>query len=228
MPAEPDLSRLVRTIGDPTRIRMLTLLLSGRALTAKELSYGTGVEPATGTAHLQRLLADSLVVSRTQGRHKYFNLASANVARCIESLMVVARPARTEEQLSLPPIQIARFCYDHLAGRVATQIADVLQSRGILRFHERTVDVSSKGERWFRKFGIDFDSLSNTRRKFASACLDWSERRDHLGGALGAALARRMLTLEWFTRDQETRAVRLTRRGRLGLQRQFGSHIDLE
>lgn len=226
MSAEPDLTRLVRTIGDPTRIRMLTLLLGGRALTAKELSYGTGVEPATGTAHLQRLQADSLVISRTQGRHKYFNLASPNVARCIESLMVVARPARREEAATLPPIQIARFCYDHLAGRVATQIADVLQSRRILRFHEASVDITSKGERWFREFGVDLNSLSHTRRKFASACLDWSERRDHLGGALGAALAQRMLSLEWLTRDQETRVASLTRRGRSGLQKLFGIHLD--
>jgi hypothetical protein len=140
--------------------------------------------------------------------------------------MVVARPARTEEATSLPPIQLARFCYDHLAGRIATQIADVLQSRRILRFEKGAVEITSKGELWFREFGIDFDSLSHSRRKFASACLDWSERRDHLGGALGAALAQRIVNLEWLTREQDTRVACLTRRGRLGLQKQFGIHLD--
>jgi len=225
MPAEPDLARLVRTIGDPTRIRMLTLLLNGRALTAKELSYGTGVEPATGTVHLQRLLADSLVVARSQGRHKYFNLASSDVARCIESLMVVAKPARTELTTSLPPIQIARFCYDHLAGRIATQMTDALQSKRVIRIQEGELEVTSKGERWFHEFGVDLVSLSRSRRKLASACLDWSERRDHVGGALGAALAQRMLTLQWITREPDTRVAHVTRRGRLGLHRQFGIHL---
>lgn len=226
MSAEPDLTRLVRTIGDPTRIRMLTLLLNGRALTAKELSYGSGVEPATGTVHLQKLLADSLVVSRTQGRHKYFNLASSDVARCIESLMVVAKPLRAQPTTSLPPIQIARFCYDHLAGRVATQITDELQSRRIIRIQEAEVEVTSKGERWLHEFGVDLASLSRTRRKLASACLDWSERRDHVGGTLGAALAQRLLALDWITRDHDTRVAHVTRRGRLGLHRQFGIHLS--
>jgi DNA-binding transcriptional ArsR family regulator len=222
MPAEPDLSRLARTLGDPTRIRMLTLLMDGRALTAKELAYGAGVEPATGTAHLQKLLAESLVISRTQRRHKYFNLSSANVTRCIESLMLVAKPREETAQVSLPPIRLARFCYDHLAGRVATQIIDVLKARRILDIQERVVTVTPKGERWLMNFGLDLSAIANSRRQFAVPCLDWSERRDHLGGALGAALAERMLSEEWLKRKDDSRVASITRRGAVAFRNHFG------
>src|SRR5262245_49636777 len=121
MNSEPDFSRLARTIGDATRMRMLVLLMEGRALTAKELAYGSGVEPATATAHLARLQSDGLLSSVAQGRHKYFRLASPAVAQLVESMMVLAPRARPSRELE--DIHVARFCYDHLAGRLGTRLA---------------------------------------------------------------------------------------------------------
>ncbi len=220
--AQPDVCRLARTIGDPTRIRILMLLMEGRALTAKELAYGAGVEPATGTVHLQKLSADALVVSTTQGRHKYFRLASPDVARGVEGLLAIALPAHPKSPDKLPAIHRARFCYDHLAGRIGIEVTQALLQQKLLRFAGREAVLSAKGARWFNRFGVDVAVLSQTRRKFGYACLDWSERQDHLGGALGAALAQRMMDLGWIKKQQGCRTVTVTDAGRKGLKSHLG------
>ncbi len=222
MDVEPDVSRVARTIGDPTRMRMLTLLMEGRALTAKELAHGTRVEPATATAHLRRLVDDSLIVSTAQGRHKYFRLASADVAHCVEALLAVAVPAKAPRAAPLHPIHEARFCYDHLAGRLGTQITATLIKRGRLRPDGRDYLVPKSGERWFADLGVDLATIASTRRRFAFGCLDWSERQEHLGGALGAALAQRLLDLGWLKRKPGTRIVGVTTRGAAALAEEFG------
>lgn len=224
MNVEPDVSRVARTIGDPTRIRMLTLLMEGRALTAKELAHGTSVKPATASTHLRRLLADALVVSTPQGRHKYFRLASPQVAHCVEALLVVAVPAKTAPAAPPHPIQEARFCYDHLAGRLGILITEALLRCDRLRLKGRDFVVTGSGERWFAKFGIDLPALAGSRRKFAYGCLDWSERKDHLGGALGAAVAQRMLEAGWIKRSPGTRIAAVTRLGGDALGSHFGIH----
>ena len=228
MDVEPDMARIAGTIGDPTRIRMLTLLMEGRALTAKELAYGAGVEPGTATTHLQRLLADSLVSSTMQGRHKYFRLTSPDVAACLEALMIVARPRVQETTQELPPIRRARFCYDHLAGRIAIGITEALLEQNILRRRADEYLVSKKGERWLTKFGIDLAEVAASRRKHAYACLDWSERKDHVGGALGAALAQRMVTAGWVRRKADSRVAVITTLGRKQLRAHFGITVDQE
>ncbi len=223
MDAEPDLDRIAGTIGDATRIRMLMLLMEGRALTAKELAHGACVEPSTATAHLRRLLSDALVVSTAQGRHKYFRLASPQVAQCVESLLAIAAP-RDSGVTALPQqaIHKARFCYDHLAGRLGVRLAESLVGRGLLTCKGKAFEVPAKGERWFTRFGIDLGAVAAARRTFACPCLDWSERKDHLGGALGAALARQMLEKGWLKRRPGSRVVAITERGREGLDKQFG------
>jgi len=198
------------------------LLMEGRALTAKELAYGAGVEPATGTSHLQRLLADDLVVCAAEGRHKYFRLASAQVAQCVEALMVIALPAKPTAAKSLPPLHSARLCYDHLAGRLGTEVTLALLQRDLVRVEKRDVVISKKGKRWFTRFGIDVDELGQSRRKLAYACLDWSERKDHLAGALGAAVAQRMLTAGWVKKSSGTRALSVTKAGIEALASNFG------
>lgn len=224
MNVEPDVSRIARTIGDPTRIRMLTLLMEGRALTAKELAHGTSVEPATATAHLRRLLADALVVSTPQGRHKYFRLASPQVAQCVEALLVVAMPVKATPATPPHPIHQARFCYDHLAGRLGILITEALLNRDRLRLKGKDFVVTRRGERWFARFGLDLPALAGSRRRFAYACLDWSERQDHLGGALGAAVAQRMLGAGWLKRIAGTRIAAVTRSGGEALGAHFGIH----
>jgi DNA-binding transcriptional ArsR family regulator len=219
---EPDISRLARTIGDMTRIRMLTLLMEGRALTAKELAYGSGVEPATATAHLNRLRDDGFVGSTAQGRHRYFQLASPEVARLIEALMVVAPTLKPNCAHHDHPIRRARFCYDHLAGELGTQLTEFLLAGDLLLKQEKAFVPSREGEAWFRSFGVDLQALRRTRRELAYRCLDWSERKDHLAGALGAAMAQRMIVLGWITRTKDSRVVAISTGGRRALARRFG------
>ena len=222
MTDEPDLSRIARTIGDPTRIQMLRLLMEGRALTAKEMALGAGVEPATATAHLRRLLDDALIESTAQGRHKYFRLASSRVAQLIESLMAMAPQAARAVRRNNDPIRVARFCYDHLAGQLGTRLTAALLTRGILAEQGKDFVLTADGETWLQTFGIELATLRRSRRKFAHQCLDWSERKDHLGGALGAAIAQRMLALGWISRAKYSRVVTITAAGHVALSERFG------
>jgi len=218
------MARLARALGEPARLRMLTLLMEGRALTAKEMAYGAGVEPATGTWHLRKLEDAGLVSVAAQGRHKYFRLASRPVARAVEALMAVA-PRDEREPLARPlhdPVRVARFCYDHLAGALGTGLAEVLASRGLLRPQGEALCLTVAGEAWCRSFGIGLAGLRRQRRRFAYACLDWSERRNHVGGALGAAIAERIVSLGWIARKRDSRVVLLTAAGKRGLRQSFG------
>ncbi len=225
---EPDLSRLARTIGDPTRMGMLALLMEGRALTAKELAYGCGVQPGTATEHLKRLQRDSLIESTAQGRHKYYRLASVEVAHAVEALMVVAKPMKVASPCRRPAgaMGAARFCYDHLAGELGTRLTAVLLEREYLVCNGEAMDVTERGKAWFTDFGIDIATLRKRRRRFAYPCLDWSERRDHLGGALGAAMAERMLELGWIDRQKHSRVVSISELGHQALASEFGFVID--
>lgn len=221
----PDLARLAGTLGDATRIRMLSLLMDGRALTAKELAYGSGVGPATATGHLQRLAADRLVLSTAQGRHKYFRIASPEVALCMEAMLILAPRADGagdgDASARQEPIREARFCYDHLAGRLGVAITARLLSGGGLKpapGGEPRYELTAKGEKWFAGMGVDVNAVREQRRRFACPCLDWSERRDHLAGALGAALANAFLAQGWVVREREGRVARVTAAGVRGLK----------
>lgn len=220
---EAGLESFAKIIGDATRIRMLQLLMEGRALTAKELAYGAHVEPATATQHLRRLQDGGLVSVRAQGRHKYFRPASPLVAELMELLMVLA----PGDELKAPsprveePLRRGRMCYDHLAGELGIGITEGLVKQGILRKEADAFAVTRRGGTWFADLGIDVEAARSLRRKFASSCLDWSERRDHLGGALGAALAERLVDLGWITRKRNSRAVTVTEAGRRKLAEEF-------
>lgn len=227
MLVEPDIARIAATVGDASRIRMLVLLMEGRALTAKELALGAGIEPGTATSHLKRLVDDGLLESAAQGRHKYFRFASEQVAQLVESLMRVA-PKRA----SLPaakadePIRRARFCYDHLAGSLGTGLLAMLLRRRWLQADaagSRQLLLTTPGEKALRALGLDLDGLRSKRRQLACTCLDWSERRDHLGGALGAALALHFTQQGWIERRKHSRVVQVSTEGaaqfgRLGIK----------
>jgi len=222
MESEPDLARIAATIGDPRRVRMLALLMEGRALTAKELALGAGIEPATATSHLKRLLEDGLVESATQGRHKYFRFASDNVAQLVESLMRLAPPRKAAAATMQEPIRAARYCYDHLAGSLGTGLLDALERKGWLRDEAGDpgqMEVTDKGEKALAALGVDVDAARARRRQFACRCLDWSERRDHLGGALGASLAELFKGSKWIERQKHTRVVKVTAAGKNGLKK---------
>jgi DNA-binding transcriptional ArsR family regulator len=215
MNAEPDLARIATSVGDPRRIRMLALLMEGRALTAKELALGAGVEPATASSHLKRLLHDGLVECAAQGRHKYFRFASPQVAQLMETMMRLA-PKRAAAAAPAEPVREARFCYDHLAGRVGTGLFEQMLRKGWFEDGpaERQLELTARGRKSLARLGVDVEAAEGRRRQFACRCLDWSERRDHLAGAVGAALAERMTALKWIERQKHSRVVRVTPRGR--------------
>ena len=220
MEAEPDLARIATTVGDPRRIQMLALLMEGRALTAKELALGAGVEPATASTHLKRLLEDGLLEAAAQGRHKYFRFASEQVAQLVENLMRVAPRKPLAVRVTTPlPLRRARYCYDHLAGALGTGLLAHMLRKGWLQddVEPKQLTLTPRGAKGLAQLGIDLEATATRRRQFACRCLDWSERRDHLGGALGAALAQQLQERKWIERRKHTREVRITAAGEDGL-----------
>jgi DNA-binding transcriptional ArsR family regulator len=207
-------------MADPTRATMLTALLSGRALAAGELARLAGVSAPTASAHLAKLLDGGLVEAVKQGRHRYFRLKGHEVAEVLETLArISARPAvrSLKQSRQARQLQEARTCYDHLAGRAGVALFDGMRESGYL------VDgtLSGQGEDALKKLGVDVEGARRARRRFAPECLDWTERRAHLGGALGAALTSVLLDEGWLVRGPASRAVLVTEKGRQGLEATF-------
>jgi len=222
---QPSLAEVAALVGSPARANMLTALLDGRALTATELAYAGGVTPQTASGHLARLTEGRLLTPAKHGRRVYYRLASPLIGRMLESIMAVAAdgPARYQPRWrGGDALRHARTCYDHLAGRLGVGLADALVARDYVALSEDGGIVTRAGEEFFRGFGIELREAGETRRAFCRPCLDWSERRTHLAGALGAALATRSFELGWITRIRDTRAVLVTPDGRRGFSQTFG------
>jgi DNA-binding transcriptional ArsR family regulator len=212
----PNIARIAALLGDPARADVLTALMADRALTATELSSVAGVTKQTMSAHLRKLLDAGLVHVDSQGRHRYFRLADADVAGLLESLMGVAFRTGSLRLLSSPrdpALRRARICYDHLAGELGVRLFEGLLQNELLEETHDTLRVTSRGVRWFANFGVDAHAAAGQRRVFCRPCMDWSERRRHLAGALGAAVFLRLCVLGWTTRDRRSRVVHLTSRG---------------
>ena len=212
----PDIASLAALLGDPTRARMLTLLMSGRAQTATELALEGGVTASTASSHLARLTLAGLVTIAKQGRHRYFRIAGPEVAAAIEGLMRIApgsqrhtSPARPRDE----SLRRARVCYDHMAGQVAVRLLQRLREIALIGGEDETMELTSAGEAWCNRIGLRLDALRIGRRRLCRPCLDWSERRTHLAGALGAALLQRLLTLRYARREIDGRALILSPRG---------------
>jgi len=203
---------------------MLAALLDGRARTASELAWISEVAPSTASVHLKKLLDAGLVALERQGRHRYFRLQSTEVAGALESLLRVElrRDADRPRGPRDPRLHEARRCYDHLAGRIAVDMTGRLVARRWLIEGERDFAVTKRGEAWFAELGIDVAELAAGRRKLAPRCLDWSERRPHLAGALGAALLTTLEARRFLQREPDSRSIRLTPRGRRWLARELG------
>jgi len=224
----PDISRLASLFADPSRGRMLLSLMDGRMLPASDLAQAASLSAQGASNHLTRLLDGGVVKVENRGRYRYYALADAKIALAIEALLAVAH----ERDIQRPTLRLkgnaqirfARTCYDHLAGKLAVTIFDALQSRGyLLRSDTHEFSVTGIGASWFRsELGIDIASMSKTRRPLARACLDWSERRDHLGGALGAVLCDAFLEKKLAQRSPGTRALTLTESGQNFLRLQLG------
>jgi DNA-binding transcriptional ArsR family regulator len=218
-------ARIAAAIGEPARARMLYALMDGHARTATELAVIAEVGPPTASMHLRRLVADELVSVAAAGRHRYFRLAGEPVARVLEGLNVLAGRAPAAFEPATPDrLRIARSCYDHLAGTIAVALCDRLIAMSWLRAvaRDRGFTVTSAGEPRFADLGIDLHRLLQQRRRFAFPCMDWSERRPHIGGALGAALLETLERKRWFERDDDSRALAITARGARELRARFG------
>lgn len=217
-PLEQSMSVLASAIADPSRASILCALMDGRAWTATELSIVADIAPSTASGHLTRLLNNGLVVCLMQGRHRYYSLAGTHIAGLLENLMGVSVQIRHTAVTRTPvPLRYARTCYDHLAGELAVNIYDAL-----LREKWIVADGSSltaAGKAHFTEMGVVIDPRS--RRKPCCACLDWSERRFHLGGSAGSGLLSLFETKGWIHRTVGYREVRVTERGRIALSRWF-------
>lgn len=222
----PDLASVAAMIGQPSRAAMLTALLSGRWLTARELADEAGVAASTATEHLARLVEAGLVRRRASGRWRYHALAGPGVASALEALTRLHPPPPTAPDTLSPAeraLRFARTCYDHLAGTLGVRVTDALVDRGLVA--PTGAEVTAAGDAWLEGLGVDPAALRSARRTHVRFCLDWSERRDHLAGAVGAALTETMLARGWLARMTGTRAVRLTVRGREGLYRALGLDV---
>lgn len=213
-------------MGEPARAAILIALADGRALPAGELARAASVSAQSASGHLSKLVAGGLLSVQSEGRHRYYRMSGPEVAHALEALGAIStvspRPGapRPREGLALYNL---RSCYDHLAGRVAVDIARVLEASRVIRGHgERDYELCPGGPEWFAALGVDTDALAGSRRSFARRCLDWTERRPHLAGALGAALCSRLLSLGWLARLPRTRALRITHRGASELASRFG------
>ena len=224
--ADHDVSTIASAIGEPARARMLFCLLDNRARTGTELAVVAGVSPSTASVHLNRLRAESLVRMRVQGKHRYFTLAGPAVATVLEGLSVLAGGVRDNFVPNTPNrLRAARTCYDHIAGELGVALSDRLEALAWLESVEDDYVVTGKGTKAFERLAIDVEGARALRRRFAFGCVDWSERRPHIGGALGAALLHLALDRKWVTQDLDSRALSITRLGRREMERHFGLRL---
>jgi DNA-binding transcriptional ArsR family regulator len=219
----PNIVGIAALLGDRARAEMLTALLGGQALTATELSHAAEVTKQTASAHLARLVDAGLLAVESQGRHRYFRLADDDVAELLESLMGVAYRTgalRLRTSPREPALRKARVCYDHLAGDLGVLAFDAFQRRRWLQHGATGLRLAPAGERFCHELGIEVP-LRNTRRPLCRLCLDWSARRHHLAGQVGAALLERCYALGWAKRRKGTRIVDFSARGEEAFRRLF-------
>lgn len=225
---DANIAYVASLLADPTRANMLVALDDGRALTAGELARQARVQPSTASAHLGRLVEAGLLVAERQGRHHYFRLADPTIMQVIEALAVFApsRPVKSLRDATIAgALRSARMCYNHLAGELGVALTQALLEKRIVREVEDGYAVSDDGRYWLTEFGIEAQKKSLL---FAPHHIDWSERRYHLAGAMGAALAKRFFELGWIKRLPSSRAVRVVDEGREGLTRVLGMKLSEE
>jgi DNA-binding transcriptional ArsR family regulator len=218
--SETDISSVAALIGEPARAAMLTALMGGIALPAGELAEIARVSPQTASTHLQKLLEGQLLMVETQGRHRYYRLSNVSVAQALEALQVIAPVHARVRAMPDQNLCYARTCYDHLAGKLGVQLCQTMLEHGWLETAPNEFVLTDLGRNKLEHFGVQIPKRINAR-----ACLDWTERHHHLGGALGRALTAQLLERRWFARMPQTRALRLTEPGHTGLTREFGMRL---
>jgi DNA-binding transcriptional ArsR family regulator len=229
MKAGPDIAMVASLVGDPARSNMLTALMGGRALTASELAQEAGITPQTASSHLAKLEAGGLIEPEKQGRHRYYRLTGEDVAGVLEGLAGLAARAghmRVRTGPKDPALRRARICYDHLAGDLGVQMLDSLKKQRLVRQSKETMELTGEGKSFMASaLQIDADTLAHPRRPVCKACLDWSERRHHLAGTLGAAIMTRFAELKWAAREPApgSRVVNFSRNGEKRFAALFGN-----
>lgn len=220
----PNIALIASLVGDPARANMLTALMTGAALTASELALEAGVTLPTASSHLAKLMDGGLLSVASEGRHRYYALSGPQVAAMLEAIMGVAAsvgPKRVRPGPREATMREARVCYDHLAGEHAVRMMDGFVERGVIVRDGQTVTLGPLGASYFAARGIDTANLGTSRRPVCRDCLDWSVRRSHLAGALGAAILDRILAEKWARREKDSRVVAFSPKGRTAFERTF-------
>jgi DNA-binding transcriptional ArsR family regulator len=220
----PDIAKIASLVGDPARANMLTALLDGGALTASELALEAGVGLPTASSHLAKLTEGGLLTLAAQGRHRYYSLAGRQVAAMLESIMGVASavgPQRTRPGPRDAAMREARVCYDHLAGARAVAMLDRFLEKKIVKRDGDVLSLGKAGPSFFEAVGIDTVGIATPRRPMCRACLDWSVRRSHLAGALGAAILDKVISQKWARRPEGSRVIEFTPPGKAAFEKAF-------
>lgn len=210
-------------IADPARAAILSALLDARPRSAGELARVANVSAQSASMHLSQLLTGGFLQATRQGRHRYYRIASRHIALAIEALGAISLPPSFKPATLDRNLRYARTCYDHLAGELGVQLTEAFEQKHILlSYADREYEVTRNGEKFLAEWQIDVSSLRNTRRTFARRCLDWTERRYHLAGALGAAICEKFLERRWIVREKNSRIVHLSLTGRRELGNLLG------
>jgi DNA-binding transcriptional ArsR family regulator len=222
-----DLAKLSAQFADPARAEMVISLMDGSSRSAGELGLAANVSPSSASGHLSKLVSSGILTESKIGRQKRYRITTAAVARAIEGLLVVASPVTALKHIgrsSLNPFAFARTCYDHLAGKLGVEVTAALESQEMIRRTGKAFEVTERGYQWLDELGIDWRQSKLEKREFALQCLDFTERRPHLAGALGSALCARMIALGWLVKTRVPRSVRLTAEG----QKELSKRLQLE
>ena len=229
----PVIAEIAALVGDPARASMVSALLDGRALPASELAVAAGVTPQTASSHLAKLTTAGVLSVTRHGRERHFRLASPVVAGMIDGIVAVAlskRPRHRPLSRQARALSAARICYGHLAGRLSVEVTDALVARGYIVLDDAVAEITAAGARFFTRFGSGLPARRSTRRRYSRLCLDWTERRPHIAGAVGEGITKRCLDLGWIQRMKGSQAVIVTPSGRRGLRQTFGidapGHFD--
>lgn len=229
MSSSPNIVEVASLIGEPSRVAILLSLLGGKSLPASELARSARITPQTASSHLAKLVEGGLLISQSYGRHRYYRLATAEVGHALEALHAIAspKPIRSlRESDQLRQMRYARTCYDHLAGEIGVALTDRLIELGLIEESGKDFVLNESGKQKLHGFGVEVEGNIKSRRSFARQCLDWSERRHHLAGSLGASLTNRLFELGWIERMPDNRAVRVTEAGITGLSQEFGLQLN--
>jgi DNA-binding transcriptional ArsR family regulator len=231
MHGDANIAAVAALIADPARAAMLTALADGGALPAGELAFAAVVTPQSASGHLAQLVEGGLLAVEKEGRHRYYRLSGRLVAQAIERLAALspqAAPARKPLTREARSLRFARRCYDHLAGQLGVAVAEAMEHRGLVRAAAapKQLEVTERGRLWLAELGIGLEPAAGSRRPLARRCLDWTERRHHIAGALGGLLLERFCALGWTARQRASRAVRLTLVGQRELRTRLGIDTD--